>query len=365
MASVGLALSLLLSASSSYQLPTGTPEVHPDRTVTFWLKDVSAKSVVVNIEGQGPVPLKRSETGEWTVTTNPLPPDIYGYTFFVDGQTRLDADNNQPRPNLLYRSNDFTVPGNQVWEVRNVPHGTLHRHYYRSTAIGDERDFIVYTPPNYRAADRKKYPVLYLFHGFSDTSVGWTEVGKANTILDNLIAEGKAKPMIVVMTLGYGIPDFAAPGQGFGNADRVRTSYARFTKALLTEVMPSVEREYRTDTRPDARAVAGLSMGGAETLWVGLNNLDKFHWIGAFSSGGLVGTFESNFPKIDGKSSPQGLKWLYLSCGKQDGLMNLNRAVVDWLKGKGMKVEWEEVAGQHAWPVWRRNLAYVATKLFR
>ncbi|RYD69543.1 MAG: esterase [Verrucomicrobiaceae bacterium] len=257
-----LTAALLLAAQGS---PTST-EVNPDRTVTFRYRDAAAAKVVLNLEGSPPIDMAKGENGIWTATTKPLEPDYYGYSFLVDNDTRLDTRNPNFKPNLIWQSNLLLVPGNGVWETRNVPHGTLHRHYYHSLLIGDERDMVVYTPPGYKATDAKKYPVLYLLHGFSDTSIGWTEVGKAHVILDNLIAEKKAAPMVVVMPLGYGLPNFhngkaTMPGQDFW-----KSNVEIFSKALMTEVLPMVEKEYRISTRSTDRAIAGLSMGGLQTL---------------------------------------------------------------------------------------------------
>src|SRR5262249_29131930 len=159
---------------------------------------------------------------------------------------------------------------------------------YRSGVVGDERDFYVYTPPGYNPGADRRYPVLYLLHGFSDDASGWTAVGRAHVILDNLIAQRKAKPMLVVMPLGYGAPAIAPrTGPALRDPNLGQRNYDRFRNALLTEVLPEVEKTYRVATDRSSRAIAGLSMGGAESLFVGLNALDRFAWVGAFSSGGL------------------------------------------------------------------------------
>ena len=172
-----------------------------------------------------------------------------------------------------------------------------------SAVAEDERDFYVYTPPGYDPAAKTTYPVLYLLHGYSDDASGWTAVGRANVILDNLIAQGKAKPMIVVMPLGYGTMEMITAGWGVWNRQDIRDeNFSKFREALLTEVMPKVEREYHITKDRSSRAIAGLSMGGSESLFTGLNNLDKFAWIGAFSSGGLPEPFDKDFPGLDGKA---------------------------------------------------------------
>jgi enterochelin esterase family protein len=229
----------------------------------------------------------------------------------------------------------------------------------------DQRDFYVYTPPGYEASGKRKYPVLYLLHGFSDDASGWTAVGRANVVLDNLIAQGKAKPMIVVMPLGYGTMEMVRLGWGAWQHTDVRDrNFAKFAEALLTEVIPRVESEYRVVKDRNARAIAGLSMGGSESLLTGLNNLDKFAWIGAFSSGGIPDDFQTDFPSLDAKAAQQ-LRLLWIACGTEDRLITVNRNLRTWLKTKGIQPTEIETPGMHTWMVWRRNLAEFAPLLFR
>ena len=251
------------------------------------------------------------------------------------------------------------------WELNDVPHGEIHHHFYKSKVAGDARDYYVYTPPDYDPAAKKTYPVLYLLHGFSDDASGWTAVGHANVILDNLIAQGKAKPMVVVMPLGYGTMQFVQLGWNAWSHTELRDrNFGNFTEALLTEVMPRVESEYRITGDRNARAIAGLSMGGSESLLTGLNNLDKFSWIGAFSSGGISEDFQKEFPALDAKANQQ-LHLLWIACGTEDRLITVNRNLREWLKTKGVKATEIETPGMHTWMVWRRNLAEFAPLLFR
>ena len=359
---------LLATASATAMAQTViSPEVHPDHSVTFRFKDVGATKVLVGVEGFDAVPMLKGAGGVWSYTTVPLPADIYGYTFTADGEARLDPHNPLTKPNLIWPSNMVVVPGSppEAWEVQNVPHGALHHHFYHSGVIGDDRDYYVYTPPGY-ASGRGKLPVLYLLHGYSDMANGWSAVGKADLILDNLIATGMAKPMLIVMTLGYGVPDFASPrGRGFADRSIVKRNYDNYREALLTEVMPAVARDYRISTDRANTAIAGLSMGGAESLYVGLNHLDKFAHVGAFSSGGLDENFDEEFPGVGGDSTNKKLKLLYVSCGTSDGLITFNRHLLSWLNGKGVKNTAVETSGRHAWMVWRRNLIAFAGLLFK
>ncbi len=344
-----------------------SPEVHADHTVTFRLKLPGATKVNFDLEGRDAVPMKKGEDGVWTYTTDALAPDIYGYSFEADGTTILDPNNALIKPNLIWRGNMVVVPSTppEDWEVQNVPHGALHRHFYRSGVIGDERDYFVYTPPGYEAG-KGKYPVLYLLHGFSDMANGWTSVGMANVIMDNLIAQGKVKPMLVVMTLGYGVPDFAMPGgRSFGDRSLTKENYDKYRDALFAEVIPAVETEYRASKDRKDRAIAGLSMGGAESLYTGLNNLDRFAYVGAFSSGGLGADFDAEFPKLTSAEANRRLKELWISCGTDDGLITFNRDLVKWLKGKNVKLTAVETPGRHAWMVWRRDLIQFTPLLFR
>jgi enterochelin esterase family protein len=230
--------------------------------------------------------------------------------------------------------------------------------------VGDHRDYFVYTPPGYNATAKTVYPVLYLLHGFSDDASGWTSVGRAHVILDNLLAAGKVKPMLVVMTLGYGEPQIlsrTAPR----TPDMNRRNLDRFRESLIAEVIPAVERDYRAARDRSLRAIAGLSMGGGESLYTGLNNIDKFAYVGAFSAGGGSGPdYAAMYPGLDGKSAAR-LKGLWIACGRDDRLIESNKKFLEWLKSKDVKFTWTETGGAHTWMVWRRYLADFTPLLFR
>jgi enterochelin esterase-like enzyme len=367
---IGLTIAILsFAAIAKAQKPVLiSPEVHPDHTVTFRFKDPGAAKVELDLEGASPLPMTKDAANVWSVTTPPLTPEIYGYSFTADGESRLDPLNSVTKPNLIWQSNAVLVPGDtpQPWEMQDLPHGELHHHFYHSIAASDNRDFFVYTPPGYNPSRRTRYPVLYLLHGFSDMAGGWTDVGKANLILDSMIAEGQAKPMIVVMPLGYGITDFASrTGLHFHDPLRNLRNYELFRQTLLEEVLPTVERTYRVSTNRRSRAIAGLSMGGAESLFVGLNALDRFSYVGAFSSGGLREDFGQTFSGLTGKEANRKLRLLWIACGTDDGLIGFNRKLIAWLKGQGMQLTAVETAGGHEWPVWRQNLIAFAGQLFK
>jgi enterochelin esterase-like enzyme len=344
-----------------------SPEVLPDDRVTFRLRDPNAQAVTLYLEGSKPVPMEKDDQGVWSVTTAPLEPDFYGYTFNADGVGLIDPSNQLMKPNLISTQSQVHVPGpsSLPWEANDGPHGIVHHHFYRSAVVGDQRDFYVYTPPGYNPQAKQKYPVLYLLHGFSDDASGWTAVGRANVILDNLINQGKAKPMLVVMPLGYGAPEIVSHGFGALDLDDLRRrNYDKFREALLTEVLPQVENAYRVKKDRADRAIAGLSMGGAESLLTGLTNLNQFAWIGSFSAGGLPGTYDTDFPGLDARANSQ-VRLLWIACGVDDGLIKRNREFREWLKSKGVRHEDIETPGVHSWMVWRRNLANFAPLLFR
>jgi enterochelin esterase family protein len=344
-----------------------TPEVHPDHSVTWRFLAPNAQEVKLAQEGSEPVAMRKDDKGVWTVTTEPLAPDYYGYSIIVDGVRSLDPFNHLLVPNLITPGNAVHVPGpaSLPWEANDVPHGEIHHHLYKSAVAGDDRDYYVYTPAGYDATAKKTYPVFYLLHGFSDDASGWTAVGHANVIFDNLIAQGKAKPMIVVMPLGYGTMEMIRLGwEAWSHTDVRDRNFARFREALLTEVMPKVESEYRVTKDRNSRAIAGLSMGGSESLLTGLNNLDKFAWVGAFSSGGIPEDFDKDFPGLDAKANQQ-LHLLWIACGTEDHLITDNRRLREWLKAKGVQHSDIETTGKHTWMVWRRNLTEFAGLLFR
>lgn len=367
-----LILSVLFFSLSTLAQPPArlnSPEVQPDGRVVFRFAAPNALKVEVGIEGQGaPTPMQKDDHGIWRVAVGPLQPDIYGYSFVADGVTLIDPSNSLLKPNLLNTQSAVHVPGppSLAWELNQVPHGEIHHHFYDSKIAGDDRDFYVYTPPDYAAHARQAYPVLYLLHGFSDDASGWTAVGRANVILDNLIAQGKVRPMVVVMPLGYG--DFEVIRRGWGSwSDKqlARRNLSKFTDVLFEEVMPQVEASYRIRKDRESRAIAGLSMGGAESLLTGLNHLDQFAWIGAFSSGGIdLQDFNAEFPGLD-IGANESLKLLWIACGTEDGLIKVNREFKSWLKDKGIQFTDIETPGMHTWMVWRRNLAAFAPLLFR
>ena len=376
--------------------PIKSPEVAEDRRVTFRLRAPNAKDVGVMLEGKG-LPMQKDDQGVWSLTTDPLEPNYYTYALVVDGTSVSDPANRQAQTSFGSFQSMFVVPGPDPWfPAAGIPRGVIGRHAFRSSVANDERHFFVYTPPGYDPRRSRQYPVLYLLHGLGDDAERWMNGGAANVVMDNLIAQGKAVPMVVVTTLGYGVNNGPAGAMAPENI----TGY---TKILLSEVIPAVERTYNVSRNRDDRAIAGLSMGGAETLYTALNNLDKFGWIASFSGafvmwprlaepsptaaavgaaapppaapgpGGGRGTmrtidaavFAKIFPGVDSKVNAR-LRMLWITCGTADSLIGVNRQFKDWLRSKGVRFTEEEAPDVgHVWPYWRKNLAEFATKVFQ
>jgi enterochelin esterase-like enzyme len=344
--------------------PYVSPEIHPDGSVTVRLRAPNAQEVNFELEGKV-TPMQKDADGLWTVTTPVLAPDIFEYRFLVDGQAMLDPRNTDVRDNLQNLANNLTIPATPPapWEVQAIPHGIVEHHFYTSQVVlglpNNQSDYFVYTPPGYNPKARQKYPVLYLLHGFSDAADGWSTVGKANFILDSLIASGKAKPMIVVMTLGYGN---MAVLKGVRNPELSAQSYDLFQKALLTEVIPQIEANYPVSKKREDRAIAGLSMGGHESLFIGLAHPELFAWIGTFSAG-LNAKAVADLPATNAQKA--NLRLLWMACGVDDALLKPNQTVIATLKGEGLPVTAIETPGHHQWPVWRDNLVHFAPLLFQ
>src|SRR6266478_3503873 len=369
---VALVMPLLISAWAYGQVSTSfkSNDVHPNGSITFRYKDPVAGKVLLNLEGAGkPLAMRKDSDGVWNVVTRPLPPEIYGYGFEVDGRPQVDPKNPVVKPNLIYVGNLVTVPGSmpQLWEARDVSHGVVHHHFYRSKVVKGlvdrQSEYYVYTPPSYDPKRAKAYPVLYLLHGWSDMANGWTAVGQANFIFDNLIAEGKVKPMLVVMPLGYGDMKFVNSGHGAWDDNAAVThNVSLFSGALLTEVLPQVESAYNASNDRNDRAITGLSIGGLESLTIGLTHPEQFGWVGGFSSA-LGHGKKDELSALSGKSA--GLHLLWIACGMEDDLITRNRKFIAWLKSKEVPVTAIETPGMHTWMVWRDNLAHFTPLLFQ
>jgi enterochelin esterase family protein len=342
-----------------------SPEVHADRSVTFRLFAPKASEVVL-MGSPGilevikkPMPLQKDDKGVWSATVGPLAPGFYTYGYAIDGGLRMPDPSN---PNLEMRrwgaTSLFIVPGGEkaVIEERRVPHGTVHVEFYDSANLKTDRMVYVYTPPGYESG-KQKYPVLYLLHGNGQIEASWTWTGRANVILDNLLAEGKVKPMVVVMPYGHVPRDIktASPAPAPVNDP------AAIEKELLTAVKPLVETRYRVLTDRNHRAIGGLSMGAGQSMSIGLHNLDQFAYIAAFSGGGN----RTDWEKADAAMLNQKLKVLWIGCGTEDPGYNGVKAMDDLLTKKNVKHVWNESGGGHSWPNWQVYLSKYAPLLFR
>jgi enterochelin esterase-like enzyme len=349
-----------------------TTVVNPDKSITFRLNYPTAKQVSVATDALlQNLAMTQGPDGVWTATTPPLAPEYYGYTFVVDGVKILDPLNRNTHVNFVDLYSDILVPGTppEPWELTNIPHGDVTRHLF-TTHIGlhypdDQTAYVVYTPPGYDAKRKGGYPVLYLLHGFSDTEDGWTLTGRANLMLDRMLAEGKIVPMIVVMPRGYGDFDVVSPVRPTGAAgveinDR---NITLFGKTLTDEIIPSVEREYNVAKGRENRAIAGLSMGGQESTTLGLTHPELFAWVGGMSSAVPRSDYDAHFPGLDAKKANLWLLWI--ACGTDDRLITPNRAFVAWAKQKGLPVSAVETPGAHTFVVWRDDLLAFAPLLFR
>ncbi len=346
--------------------PLKSPEVGPDRRVTFRLRAPKATEVTLTGEFmQGSKPLTRDAAGVWSVTTDPLPPEIYNYNLTIDGVKTIDPGN----PALKTGSTSATIQSllevhgdtPAFYDARRVPHGQIHTIWYESKSLNEIRRMTIYTPPGYDASGRTKYPTLYLLHGANADESAWTKLGHVNHILDNLLAEKKIKPFIVVMPFGYGAP----PGTELfdGSFDSIA---AAFGKDLLGDVIPYVEARFPVYKDRDHRALAGLSMGGVESLTIGLNHLDLFSYVGGFSAAVRPADFTRDFGALAANPQQvnQKLHLLWLAVGRDDGFLTADEALSKFLTAAKIKHSYQTSEGAHTWIVWRRYLRDFAPLLF-
>lgn len=338
--------------------PLVSPELLEDGGVTFRFKAPKAAEVKVSGQFGADAALAKDDAGVWSVTIPKVPAGVHEYHFSVDGMNVIDPQNSALKPQRWPGSNILHVPANPpaAWDWQDIPHGVIHEHSYASKALGKPRRIFVYTPPG---AGDAPLPVLYLAHGYSDNEATWTVHGKAHWILDSLIASKKIAPMILVMPDAHAIPPGAAGFEDYGPANS-----EALCRELLQDIVPLVESSYKVTAKPEARAFAGLSMGGHHALTVALNHHDQFGWVGAFSSAppsaksvaaGLANAEAAN----------RDLRLLWIGCGKKDFLVERNHEFNALLKEKGIRYEYAETEGGHEWPVWRRYLTDFAPKIFR
>jgi enterochelin esterase-like enzyme len=350
-----------------------SPEVSADRRITIRFNAPNARQITVSGELDGRTyPMTKGDDGIWTATVGPLPPDIYTYSLNVDGVVALDPRNTNVKMGYggFGPVNVVQVPADQpaFYDVRPVPHGAVRIQPYVSKTLGVSRNVWIYTPPDYDKG--RNYPVLYLLHGAGDIESGWTLVGRANNILDNLIAERKARPMVVVMPLGHAIQSFyAGPSKSAtpAPAPAAPGALSLFARDLLEDVMPMVEKTMKVSTKADDRAIGGLSMGGGQSMNVAFNRPELFRYVVLMSPATgqnpdqTYATFLKN-PALPNKQ----FKLLWLGVGKDDTLTGPgDRAFTELLTKSGVKHTFKLSEGRHEWTVWRHQLNEVAPLLFK
>ncbi len=414
---VGLLIQLSVPMIANGQMMSGpalvSPEVGPDRQVTFRFVAPNATQVSVTGGFMGGIPtieMQKDAQGIWMGTSEPLEPEIYQYNFIVDGARITDPSNTKLMTSYQRMDRSYLlVPGDNAWTpVLGVPRGAVTQHVYYSAVTNEEREFYVYTPPGYDPKRHQPYPVLFLQHGLYEDAKSWIQQG-ANTTLDNLIYQGKAVPMIMVASLGYG----TANGPADIDAPVMQQNFAHM---LTEEVMPTIYKQYNASTKAADNAIAGLSMGGGQTIFMGLNRLDKFAWFGGFSAA-LVnwahsipvanppasqevvdaaksveaanqnqpqpnfqgGTIVRNFgagpvfearlplllPNLNAQSAKQ-IKLLWMGIGGDDPSVETHKQLRAYLDTKGVKYTYVETPNQgHVWSLWHRHLAEFAQLIFK
>jgi enterochelin esterase family protein len=363
-----------------------SPEVQADGHVAFRVYAPQAQAVRLSAgdipgNGRGGAPMTKAENGVWETTLGPIQSGAFRYNFNVDGVSTIDPRN----PSISESNNNVWsmvyVPGAEFMDTRDVPHGAVAAVNYYSTVLKKFRRMHVYTPPGYEMG-QGKFPVFYLLHGAGDCDEAWTSVGRAGFILDNLIAAKKAKPMVVVMPAGHTSQTGFGRGGGGG-----RGAPDQFVEEFSTDIMPYAESHYRVYTDKPRRAIAGLSMGGSQTLNIAIPHLDKFAYIGVYSSG-LFGIIpmpgrggaapaaapatppgpsfeEQHKAELDNAASKKGLKLVWFSTGADDTLIATSRATVEMLKKHGFDAQFKESPGGHTWINWRNYLNEFAPQLFQ
>ncbi|MBL9128557.1 MAG: hypothetical protein JNL97_12960 [Verrucomicrobiales bacterium] len=359
-----LAAGLTALAQSNRPAPLASPVVHPDRSVTFRLRAPNATKVELSAQF-----LRTNQTlapdtnGVWSITVGPVEPNLYPYHFVVDGMAVADSANPDLFPNERFKPSLVDVPGDppSLYSVRDVPHGELTYGFYPSKTLGRTRPVVVYTPPGYRNS-RTDYPVFYLVSGTTDTEETWFKVGRANFILDNLIATEKAVPMVIVMPYGNmmnGTPPPTSP--------QAAEMYKTFAEELTRDLMPYIEANYRVRRDREKRAIAGFSRGGGQSLFAGFDNLDKFAWIGSYSAYLTPEVFDKYFAAAaaDPMATNQKLRLLWLGVGKADFLYKQAAEFDAYLKAKNIAHESLETEGGHTWMNARHYLAETLQLFFK
>lgn len=358
---VALGASATVAAQQAPRLVS--PEILPDGRVTFRVNAAKADEVVLTGEFlDRSRQFVRGADGVWEVTVGPVEPEVYHYNFTIDGVRTIDPSN----PQLKTGSTASTITSvleiphasPAFYDAQPVPHGDIRTHWYHSKSLGTARRLTVYTPPGYDKDRSVRYPVLYLFHGANADENAWYRLGRANLILDNLLAAREIRPFIVVMPFGYGVPPNGP------QADNT----AKFGQDLIQDVIPFIESTYRAIPNRDHRAIVGLSMGGGQALTIGLNNAELFSHVGGFSSGlGNAANYSKTYAKAVASADElnRKLRLVWIGCGTEDGQFAQSKSFSEFLTANNVKHTFRETTGAHTWMVWRRYLKDVAPLLFK
>ena len=376
-AALALTLSTVAVAQQelSFRAPVTSPEINPDHSVTFRYRNL--KAVTVQLQGDmfsdgKPVEMTEGADGVWTYTTAPLEGELYLYSFVVDGMRTGDPSNMYQNRDIATWTNFFTLSTQKddkgwYYETHDTPHGTLSKRWYESPTLGATRRISVYTPAGYEKG-KDKLPVLYLLHGSGGDEDAWVDLGRTCQILDNLIAEGKAKPMIVVMPNGVYFNN-AAPGYAVNmfqpNFMNSRSTSTVEIEQSFKDVIAFVESNYRVAKGYQNRAIAGLSMGGRQSCAVSRSNPGTFAYVGMFSGAVPADTPEQEAALATQMSKGKAPLLYWIACGKDDGVKKNSMLLYDYCQSKGYPVEYYESEGGHTWRNWRVYLTLFAQKIFK
>lgn len=355
-----------------------SPAISADNHVSFSIYSENAQSVAVSGSWMGfgeRADMKKNGDGVWSVTVGPLEPSMYHYNFVIDGVSAIDPANPKAMRDGTRYASTLIVPGSgsDLFEVKDIPHGSVTKVWYHSPSLDKTRRMYVYTPPGYEDS-KEKYPVLYLLHGGGGDEDAWTSLGRANYILDNLIAAGKAKPMIVVMTNGNPDQKVAiTETQPDPNADRLIIATEKFPVSLVNDVIPYVEGHYRVNANSANRAIAGLSMGCLHTQIASLNNPTMFKYMGLFSLGlhpddnnlkeimkPLIAAYDKNLETLK-----KNYKLFYIGVGREDFVYDGVQILRKKLDDNNFEYLYNETDGGHTWANWRTYLSDYAPRLFK
>jgi enterochelin esterase-like enzyme len=380
-----VALFLMMTApTSAAQEPGGrggastikSPEVASDRRVTFRLRAPEAKKVTVSGDFGPDVDMTKGSDGTWSVTVGPLPPEMYVYFYIADGVRLTDPNNPQVKIGYVTTTTTslLTVPGDRpaFYDVQDVPHGEIRTLVYMSRSNKVARELTVYVPPGYDQARNRRYPVLYLLHGFANDHQSWHRYGRANDILDNLLAQKAIQPFLIVMPLGYGGASVNGDGTGIPPNGDVRGEAALYERDLLEDIIPMIDKTFRTVADRKHRAIVGFSMGGGQAGRFGLNHLETFSQIGIMSAGmaggGAGGGSSSDLLAplaADPAKTNKLIDLLWIACGKEDAALKGAATLHQALEKAGIEHTFLETEGAHHWRVWRRYLRDLAPLLFK